>query len=455
MAGRNLNIVILAAGKGTRMKSQKSKVLQKVCGISMARRVVKTALALDPSRVVVVVGHAMEDVKAELADFSDLVFAVQSELLGTGDAVKRALPHIDESAPTLILYGDVPLVEKETLSAFLSSCPDGLGILSAKVPNPKGYGRIVKDSNGTVQAIVEENDASDSQKLIDEINTGMLLIPAGKARGWLEAIKNDNSKKEYYLTDIVKMAVSEGVPVRAFPVEDHRTVEGANDKEQLANLSQFLLAKSRSQMMRDGLLLMDPASFMLEGELKFGSDVEIGSNVVVRGSCELADGVVIEPNVVLIDSKIGPNAKIRSFSHLEDCEVGAQCEVGPFARLRPKAKLAAKAKIGNFVEIKKSTIGEGSKVNHLTYIGDTEMGSGCNIGAGTITCNYDGVNKHVTKIGNDVFVGSSTILVAPISVGDGAITGAGSVLTKNCPPNELSISRTAQKSIPWRRKDGK
>lgn len=441
-----LNIIILAAGKGTRMYSQLPKVLHPIGGKAMLAHVIQTAQTLAPQAIHVVVGHGKEQVQQQLAD-AQVGWVEQTEQLGTGHAVKTALPHLPPYGRTLVLYGDVPLIDHANLQALLAAAGDGVGILTDIMDNPTGYGRIIRDADNQVVQIVEEKDADAAQKAIREVNTGIFVLPNQYLGGWLNALQSNNAQGEYYLTDVVAFAVRDGVAVTPHPVSAHHLAAGVNNKMQLAELERIFQRSQAQQLLQNGVTLLDPSRFDLRGSLKHGQDVQIDVNCVFTGDCELGDNVSIGANCVLHNAKIAAGTHIAPFSHLEDCTVGANAQIGPFARLRPQAVLADEVHIGNFVEVKNSQIGRGSKANHLSYIGDAQIGEQTNIGAGTITANYDGVNKHKTTIGNQVRIGSNSVLVAPVTIGDKATTGAGSVITKNCATGKLVIARARQQTV--------
>ena len=441
-----LNIIILAAGKGTRMYSRLPKVLHPIGGKAMLAHVIQTAQTLAPQAIHVVVGHGKEQVKQQLAD-AQVGWVEQTEQLGTGHAVKTALPHLPQDGRTLVLYGDVPLINRDNLQALLATAGDGVGILTDIMDNPTGYGRIIRNADNQVVQIVEEKDADAAQKAIREVNTGIFVLPNQYLGGWLNTLQSNNAQGEYYLTDVVALAVRDGVAVTPHPVSDHHLAAGVNNKMQLAELERIFQQTQARQLLQNGVTLLDPSRFDLRGSLKHGQDVQIDVNCVFTGECELGDNVTIGANCVIHNAKIAAGTRIAPFSHLEDCTVGENAQIGPFARLRPQAVLADEVHIGNFVEVKNSQIGRGSKANHLSYIGDATIGEKSNIGAGTITANYDGVNKHKTTIGNEVRIGSNSVLVAPVSVGDKATTGAGSVITKNCEAGKLVIARARQQTI--------
>lgn len=438
------DIVILAAGKGSRMKSASSKVLHKLAGEAMVRRVLATASDLSNAQLHLVVGHQGEQVAQACQDFSaNIVW--QNDPQGTGDALRRAAPSLSENGTTLTLYGDVPLIQQATLERMLSLSNDNtLVLLTIKLENPFGYGRIVRDEQGVVQAIVEQKDASAEQLLINEVNTGILLAPNAKLQNWLAALTNDNAQGEYYLTDIIAMAAEQGVDIVTVHPQHEWEVAGVNDRLQLSALERVWQQQQAEELMRNGATLMDPSRIDIRGELITGQDCVIDVNCVFEGKVTLGENVEIGPNCVLKNCSVADNTVIKANTMIEDSQVGIQCDLGPFARLRPGTILANKAKIGNFVETKKAHIGEGSKVNHLSYVGDTQMGAGVNVGAGTITCNYDGVNKFQTIIGDGVFVGSNSALVAPVEIQAGATIAAGSTITKTVAENQLAFARAKQ-----------
>ena len=446
-----LSVVVLAAGQGTRMRSDRPKVLHALAGRPLLAHVLATARALSPQRLIVVHGHGGDRVR-EAVDAPDLVWVAQDRQLGTGHAVACALPAAAEKGTVLVLYGDVPLIRAETLAPLIEAANEGaVGLLTARLQDPAGYGRILRDTEGRVLGIVEEKDATPEQRGIDEVNTGFLAAPAARLREWVTNLGCDNAQGEYYLTDVVAAAVAERVPVRTTSA-DPDEVEGVNDRSQLARLERRFQRRQAEALMRAGVTLRDPDRFDLRGSLEHGRDVEIDVGVVLEGDVRLGDGVRIGPYSVLRNVTVAEGAEILSHCVIEDAEIGPGVSVGPFARLRPGTRLAARAKVGNFVEIKNSEIGEGSKVNHLSYIGDTSMGRDVNVGAGTITCNYDGARKHRTVIEDEAFIGSDTQLVAPVRVGRGATLGAGTTLTKDAPPGELTLSRVPQQTRKgWKR----
>lgn len=441
-----LSIIILAAGQGTRMRSDLPKVLQPLAGEPLLAHVIACAKELEASDVCVVYGHGGDVVQAKFAD-SELRWALQAEQLGTGHAVQQAAPQTPENNRVLILAGDVPLLTASTLRTLLSETPDDeMSVLTVDMDDPSGYGRIIRDASG-IREIVEQKDASAEQLAVCEINTGVILCPAGKLKKWLNALGNDNAQGEYYLTDVIALAVADGVTVHGIKADSANEVMGINDKKQLAQAERALQVRRVESLMEQGVGFADPARVDIRGELKCGRDVFIDVNAVFEGNVELGDRVTVESNNLIRDSRIGAGSVIHSNCHIEGAETGDTCEIGPFARLRPGAALANNVKVGNFVEIKKSTVADGSKVNHLTYIGDAEIGTNVNVGAGTITCNYDGVNKHKTTIGDDAFIGSNVNLVAPVSVGRGATVGAGSTISKNVPEDGLTVARARQQNI--------
>lgn len=447
----SLDIVILAAGQGTRMRSALPKVLHPVAGQSMLGHVIATARQLSPDRIHVVIGHGADEVRQRLAA-DDLNFVVQAEQLGTGHAVAQALPALSAER-VLILYGDVPLIEVATLERLLHEVgAQQIALLTVNLDDPTGYGRIVRDDQGVVQAIVEHKDASAEQKLITEGNTGILAVPGERLGDWLGRLSNSNAQGEYYLTDVIAMAVADGLVVATEQPLDAMEVQGANDRRQLAELERHYQLRAAHRLMAQGVTLRDPARFDLRGEVTVGRDVLIDINVILEGKVVIEDGVEIGPNCVIRDSTLRRGAVIKANSHLEGAELGEGADCGPFARLRPGAVLGAKAHVGNFVEVKNSQLGEGAKAGHLAYLGDADIGSRTNIGAGTITCNYDGANKFRTVLGEDVFIGSNSSLVAPVSLGDGATTGAGSVITADVPAGTLALGRARQTLIEgWQR----
>jgi bifunctional UDP-N-acetylglucosamine pyrophosphorylase / glucosamine-1-phosphate N-acetyltransferase len=452
-----MNLVILAAGQGKRMRSELPKVLHTLAGRPLLAHVLDTARAVAaqlglPADVVVVVGHGGERVSEAFGDDEGVRFVTQQPQLGTGHAMLQAVPLLDDTASTLVLYGDVPLIEPDTLVALAQAAGGGMALLSARVPDPAGYGRIVRDSAGCVARIVEERDATDVERAIDEINTGFLVAPTRKLKSWLARVSNDNAQREYYLTDVVALAVRDGTPVAACIAPDARQTLGVNSKEQLAYLERIVQQRAAECLMQQGVTLADPARLEVRGQVTVGADVSIDIGCVFEGRVELADRVRIGPYCVLRDTTVGAGTEVAAFSHLDGSRIGASVRVGPYARLRPGTSLDDEVHIGNFVEVKASHVGQGSKANHLAYVGDAEVGSRTNIGAGTIVANYDGVNKHRSRIGRDVQIGSNTVLVAPIEVGDGATIAAGSTVCREVPSGGLTLARARQVTkADWKR----
>lgn len=448
-----MNIVILAAGQGKRMHSNLPKVLHPLAGKSLVAHVIDTARSLSPQKLCVVYGHGGDAVRQSL-DAPDLAWALQAQQLGTGHAVQQALPHLGAGSTTLILYGDVPLIQAETLKRLLHVAQDALAILTVDLADPDGYGRIVRNAAGQVTRIVEQKDSNAEERLIREINTGIMAMPTARLAEWLGEgrLSNNNAQQEYYLTDIVGMAIEAGMPIRTAKPQFEWEVLGVNSKVQLAELERIAQRCTAVRLMEQGVRLADPARLDVRGELVCGRDVFIDVNCVFEGKVELGEAVEVGPNCVLKNARIGAGARLAAYTHIEDAIVGPDGVIGPFARLRPGTVLAEDVHVGNFVEIKKSTIAAHSKANHLAYIGDATIGSRVNVGAGTITCNYDGANKFQTIIEDDAFIGSDTQLVAPVTVGRGATLGAGTTLTKDAPPDTLTISRAKQVSITgWKR----
>ncbi|AFL74523.1 bifunctional UDP-N-acetylglucosamine diphosphorylase/glucosamine-1-phosphate N-acetyltransferase GlmU [Thiocystis violascens] len=447
-----LGVVILAAGLGKRMRSSLPKVLHPLAGKPLLAHVLDAANQLGAARRVVVFGHGGEQVQAALSGH-DCLWVEQARQQGTGHAVLQAMPAMSGMDRVLVLYGDVPLITPETLRRLLAASADTrLGLLTAELPDPTGYGRILRDARGRVTRIVEEKDATPAERGIREINTGFLVADRAGLDDWLTRIGNNNVQGEYYLTDITALAAQDDVQIASAQPGTLAEVIGVNDRVQLAELERSYQRAATERLMRAGVTLADPARFDLRGILHAETDVSLDINVIVEGEVWLAAGVRVGPNCLLKDCMIGSGTEIFANCVIEGAEVGANARIGPFARLRPEAKLAANTHVGNFVEIKKATLGQGSKVNHLTYLGDAEVGAGVNIGAGTITCNYDGVNKSLTRIGDGAFIGSNTALVAPVTVGERATIGAGSVITRDTPADQLTLARGRQTSIPaWQR----
>jgi bifunctional UDP-N-acetylglucosamine pyrophosphorylase/glucosamine-1-phosphate N-acetyltransferase len=463
-----MNIVILAAGQGKRMKSALPKVLQTLAGKPLLQHVLNTALDLQDKSAktgpIVVVGHGAAKVKEFLQIYSEqdsrfgkVGTVLQAEQKGTGHALLQALPKLDVNEPTLVLYGDVPLTSKKTLSKLVKLA-DGvrgqdsaLALLTQNLNNPRGYGRIVRDIDGSVKEIVEEKDASPEQKRIQEINTGIMVLPTNSLKKWLKSLRVSNAQGEYYLTDVIAMAVKDGVPIRTAQADAEYETVGVNSRDQLAALERVHQLNQANVLMDAGVSLADPARIDIRGTLECATDVFIDVGCVFEGCVTLAAGTKVGPYCIVRNSMIGKNVTIHPYSHIDGAQVGANSLIGPYARLRPGADLSNDVHIGNFVEVKNSKIAANSKANHLAYVGDSIVGSRVNIGAGTITCNYDGVNKHQTIIEDDVFIGSDTQLVAPVRVGRGATLGAGTTLTKDAPPHQLTVSRAKQISLQWQR----
>jgi len=446
-----VSIIVLAAGQGKRMHSSLPKVLQPLAGRPLLQHVIDLSFDMGADDICVVYGYGGDAVPATF-EGQDIRWALQAEQQGTGHAVQQAMPDTPEDNLVLILYGDVPLLRLETLTRMLDICgANDCAVLTVDMDDPFGYGRIVRE-NGNVIRNVEEKDATDAERAIREINSGVMACPASRLRDWLERIDNDNIQGEYYLTDVIALAVDDGCTVHGIKAESWVEVMGINDKKQLAEVERALQARLVDELMAEGVGFADPARVDIRGNLSCGKDVYIDANAVFEGDVSLGDKVKIESNNLVRDSQIGNGTVVHSNCHIEGATTGADCEIGPFSRLRPGAELADNVKVGNFVEIKKSKIASGSKVNHLTYIGDTDMGKDVNVGAGTIVCNYDGANKHRTTIGDNAFIGSGVELVAPVEVGAGATIGAGSTISKSAPADKLTVERARQATIPgWKR----
>ncbi len=445
-----LTVIVLAAGQGTRMRSDLPKVLQPLAGRPLLAHVLDKAQALSPDEVRVVYGHGGERVQ-EAFESANVSWHLQAQQLGTGHAVQQAVAGIPADHLVMILCGDVPQITQASLAALRDAAGDGMALLTSILPDPTGYGRVIRNSAGQVERIVEHKDASDVELKVAEINTGMMVMPAGHLTRWLGQLSNDNVQGEYYLTDIIAMAVADGVTVGAASTDTPAEGRGVNDRRDLARAERAIQLQLAEGLMIDGVTLADPARIDVRGRVSAGRDVFIDVNAVLEGDVVLGDRVRIGPNVVLRNASIGDDTEVHAHCHVEKSTVGARCSVGPFARLRPDADLADGAKIGNFVEIKKSHIGLGSKVSHLTYIGDADIGKDVNIGCGTVTCNYDGVNKYRTVIGDGVFVGSGVELVAPVTIEPGAVIGAGSTITKTAPQDQLTVARARQVSLKWKK----
>lgn len=441
-----LEIIILAAGKGTRMRSDKPKVLHTLAGKPFLEHVLDRSAELNADKVHVIIGHGADMVREALAG-RDVNFVEQTEQLGTGHAVLQVLPHLNPESDTLILYGDVPLTKTDTLAELRAKVSDSsMGLLTVNLADPNGYGRIVR-TNGSVTAIVEQKDANPEQLKIDEVNTGVMAVKSAHLAKWLPALSNDNAQGEYYLTDIIAMSSADDIAIETAQPKDEYEVLGVNNRLQQAELERIFQRQVAEELMVAGATLLDPARLDCRGSIEVGRDCVIDVNCVFEGKVVLGNNVHIGPNCVISDSTIGDGTVILANSILEESTLAENCNIGPFARLRPGSQLASKAKIGNFVETKKAVIGEGSKVNHLSYVGDAEIGAGVNIGAGTITCNYDGVNKSKTTIEDGAFIGSNSALVAPVTVGKNSTVGAGSIVTKNSEEGDLIIARAKQSNI--------
>jgi bifunctional UDP-N-acetylglucosamine pyrophosphorylase/glucosamine-1-phosphate N-acetyltransferase len=442
-----LSVVILAAGQGKRMKSDLPKVLQPLARRPLLGHVLDTARALSPAAIHIVYGHGGEQVRAAFPA-SDLGWALQAEQLGTGHALMQAMPAIPDDHRVLVLYGDVPLLGPETLTDLLArAAPDSLALLSVVLDDPSGYGRVLRDNAGNVYRIVEQKDANRKEQSIREANTGVMAAPAAALRRWLARLSTDNAQGEYYLTDVVTLAAKDGAKVEAVAAPSANEVLGVNDRQQLATLEAEYRRRRADALLAEGVTLADPARIDVRGELECGRDVQLDVNVVLEGRVVLGARVVVGPGCVLKDTTVGAGTVLNAYSVLDGATVGRDCVVGPYARLRPGTRLDDGAHVGNFVELKNATLGAGSKANHLTYLGDAKVGSRVNVGAGTITCNYDGANKWPTTIGDGAFIGSGSMLVAPLTIGPGATIGAGSTITKPAPPDTLTVERSRQQSL--------
>ena len=445
-----LEILILAAGQGKRMRSRLPKVLHPLGGRPLLAHVIETARALGPVKIFVVHGHGAEQVR-EAFRSQNIEWVLQAEQLGTAHAVMQAMSRVSADADVLLLYGDVPLVRVATLKRLLQAAGDGLALLTADLDDPAAYGRVVRDGAGHVKRVVETRDATPEERTIREINAGFYALSARRLAAWLKRIDNRNAQKEYYLTDLVGLAVGEGTPVTAVKAEASSEVAGVNSKSELAQLERHYQKLVAEKLLESGVTLADPARIDVRGELVCGADVSIDVNCVFVGRVELGDDVRVGANCILRNVKVAAGTEVLPFCHLEDSAIGERCRLGPYARLRPGAELAEDVHIGNFVEVKASRLGAGAKANHLTYLGDTDVGARVNVGAGTITCNYDGVAKHRTVIEDDCFIGSDATLVAPVRIARGSYIGAGSTINEDTPPGQLTIARARQVSIPsWK-----
>jgi len=451
MSQAPLHVIVLAAGAGTRMKSTRPKVLMPLAGRPLLAHVLATARALQPAAIHVVYGHGGDQVRAAFAGQDDLHWVLQAERLGTGHAVEQALPEVPDAAQVLVLYGDVPLTRAGTLRE-LAQVEGGFGLLAIRVAEPRGYGRVLRDGNGHVRCVIEEKDADDEQRAIDLVNTGILVAPAAALRVWIAGLDRDNAQGEYYLTDIFAMANEEKRPALSVECSDPVEASGANDALQLATLETEYRRRTTGALMRAGVRLADPARIDVRGAVNAGHDVELDIDVILEGAVSLGDEVRVGPFVRLKDVRLAAGTVVQAHCDLEGVVTHGPCTIGPFARLRPGTELAAGVHVGNFVETKKTRIGENSKANHLSYLGDTVIGRGVNVGAGTITCNYDGVNKFVTRIEDGAFIGSNAALVAPVTIGAQATIGAGSVITRDAPAGELTVARGRQATLHgWQR----
>jgi len=451
MEAANLHVIILAAGAGTRMKSSRPKVLMPLAGRPLLDHVVQAARALQPAMIHIVYGHCGDQVQAAFTDQPDLSWVLQSERLGTGHAVQQAMSKVPDDAQVLVLYGDVPLTLIETLQQLVDS-ESPLRLLTTRLDDPRGYGRVLCDGNGLIREVVEEKDADDTQRAVNRVNTGILAADSTALRGWISRLDRNNAQGEYYLTDIFGMAAEENTPALSVECSDPMEAAGANDPWQLAGLEAYFRQRAARELALQGVRLADPLRVDIRGSVQAGHDVELDINVILEGHVELGDDVRIGPFCRLRDVQLAAGTVVQAHCDLEGVVTHGPCTIGPFARLRPGTVLEAGVHIGNFVETKKTHLGQGSKANHLTYLGDSEVGARVNIGAGTITCNYDGVNKSLTQIGDGAFIGSNTSLVAPVSIGAQATIGAGSVITRDAPDGELTVARTRQQTLPgWKR----
>lgn len=447
-----LEAIILAAGKGTRMKSNLPKVMHPLAGKPFLQHVLETTRSLAPANIHLVLGHGADVVISNL-DLAEINVVPQEKQLGTGHAVQQVLPHLADDSVVLILYGDVPLITQNTLAKLAAIANrETLGLLTVRLSDPTGYGRVIRDQQGNISAIVEQKDASPEQLAIDEVNTGFIAVHAAFLRDCLPKLSNQNAQGEYYLTDTIAMAKATGLSVLSLETHHLYEVQGVNNRQQQAELERLYQQHQARKLMEQGLTLLDPARFDCRGELLIGSDCIVDINCVFEGRVALGNNVRIGPNCSLKDAVIADDVQIEANSVIDDAVIGPECHIGPFARIRPGSSFAKGAKVGNFVETKKAVVGEGSKINHLSYVGDAEVGADVNIGAGTITCNYDGVNKHKTRIHDQVFVGSNTALVAPVEIGVGATIAAGSTITQNVQAQQLGVARERQRNIDgWQR----
>ncbi|WIO74302.1 bifunctional UDP-N-acetylglucosamine diphosphorylase/glucosamine-1-phosphate N-acetyltransferase GlmU [Porticoccaceae bacterium LTM1] len=449
-----IDIVILAAGKGTRMKSALPKVLHKLAGRPLLQHVIDTSSQLTNAQITVVTGHGSEQVRSTVNGVEQ--WAEQTEQLGTAHAVEQALPHLNDDGKTLVLYGDVPLLEQATLSRMLELVEENtMALLTVDLKDPTGYGRIIRDTHGNVTAIVEHKDASEAQRAICEVNTGVMALNNADLKRWLPMIGNNNAQGEYYLTDLIEIAQKDGYIINPLQPACEQEVQGINDRVQLSELERYYQLTRAEHAMRNGVTLADPNRFDVRGSLETGTDVTIDINCVFEGTVQLGSNVVIGPNCLIQNARIGDGVEIKANTVIENSVVANNAIIGPFARLRPGTELAENTKVGNFVETKKAVVGKGSKINHLSYVGDAVLGENVNVGAGTITCNYDGVNKYKTEIEDGAFIGSNSALVAPVTVGAGATVGAGSTITCSVPANELAVGRAKQKNIQGWKKPSK